>query len=110
MQKALVFAVEATTKEKQKQAMALLVAALKPWILEGKPQYYKQKGVRLYLDHGTENHWLQLGDAIKNPYSKTGHAVEIILPNTATLSEHELSPSSSAPNEFAPNGGAHAHH
>lgn len=99
-EKALLAAKESITEEEQQTAMAELVAALKPWILEGKPQHYKQKGVKLYLDHGTGNYWLQLGGEMAHPYG-AGHAVEMPLPDKVEAE---------APEVTMPAGGAHANH
>ena len=99
-EKALMEANTAITDQAYKQALANLVSALKPWITEGKPRHYKDKGVKLYLDHGTGYYWLQLGDEIANPYGN-GHAVEIELSDVVNA---EL------PTITAPTGGSHAHH
>ncbi|PIR33671.1 MAG: efflux transporter periplasmic adaptor subunit, partial [Alphaproteobacteria bacterium CG11_big_fil_rev_8_21_14_0_20_44_7] len=99
-EKALMAANEAITEETQQQALAQLVTALKPWIMEGKPKYYKDKGIKLYLDHGTGNHWLQLKGDMTNPYG-SGHAVEVELPDKVDAE---------APTVTAPAGGAHAGH
>ncbi len=99
-EKALMAANEAITEETQQQALAQLVTALKPWVMEGKPKYYKDKGIKLYLDHGTGNHWLQLKGDITNPYG-SGHAVEVELPDKVDAE---------APTVTAPAGGAHAGH
>lgn len=99
-EKALLAAKEAITDQEQRSAMAQLVAALKPWVTEGKPKYYKDKGVSLYLDHGTGNYWLQLGDAMQHPYGD-GHAVKVELPDKVDAE---------APAPTMPAGGAHANH
>lgn len=75
---ALMQARDGITDLQQQQAMAALVMALKPWITEGQPAYYKEKGIRLFLDHGTGQYWLQLGEALQHPYGG-GHAVEVEL-------------------------------
>jgi Cu(I)/Ag(I) efflux system membrane fusion protein len=99
-EKALMAANESITEGTQQQALAQLVTALKPWIMQGKPLYYKQKGVKLYLDHGTGNHWLQLKGDMTNPYG-AGHAVEVELPDKVDAE---------APTVTMPVGGAHAGH
>ena len=99
-EKALIAANEAITDQARKQALADLVMALKPWITEGKPKHYKDKGVKLYLDHGTGYYWLQLGDDMAHPYGQ-GHAVEVELPDAVTANIPEVT---------APAGGNHAHH
>lgn len=99
-EKALMSANEAITDQERLNALAELVVALKPWITEGRPKLYKDKGVKLYLDHGTGNYWLQLEDDIAHPYGD-GHAVEIELPDEVDAE---------APTVTAPAGGAHAGH
>jgi len=99
-EKAMMSANEAITDQERKDALAELVTALKPWITEGKPKHYKDKGVKLYLDHGTSYYWLQLGDEMAHPYGD-GHAVEVELPDEVNAE---------APTVTAPVGGAHAGH
>lgn len=130
-ERALVSAREAITASDRLRAMAALVDALKPWIVDGKPEHYAQKGLRLFLDHGTGYHWLQLSEEIQAPYgglSEHSHAVEIELPvgsameNSAESSALSSSKSSSMTSPMSSNkssstsapmqpvGGAHAHH
>lgn len=90
----------AVTDSKRLQAQAKLVAALRPWILEGKPEHYRSKGLKLIQDQGTGFHWLQLEKDTRNPYGD-GKAVEIaISPSTKT----------EASVIAKPQGDAHAHH
>lgn len=92
----------AMTNTQRLNALAALVNSLKPWVLEGKPAYYRGKGLKLYLDHGTGNYWLQLAGEPVHPYGD-GHAVEVMIPESVEdLSEKE------APQQMM--GGAHAHH
>lgn len=56
------------TDKEWKTSLNVLVTALKPWLLEGKPQHYKAKGLGLYMVHGLDTYWLQLGDEVQNPY------------------------------------------
>jgi len=99
-EKALMNANEAITGQERKNALAELVMALKPWITEGRPKHYKDKGVKLYLDHGTGFYWLQLEDDIVHPYGD-GHAVEVELPDEVDAE---------VPTVTQPAGGAHAGH
>ena len=99
--KALVDALDAVTREEQRHALAGLAAALKSWVAEGRPKYYREKGVRLYLDHATGNYWLQSGGEMRHPYGG-GHAVQVELPDE--IEGIEL------PAATAPAGGGHAHH
>nr|VFJ88228.1 MAG: membrane fusion protein, Cu(I)/Ag(I) efflux system [Candidatus Kentron sp. LFY] len=77
-EKASMLAKEAFTVGERRQALARLVLALKPWITQGRPEYYKDNGVKLYLDHGSGHYWLQLEGEIAHPYGG-GHVVEVEL-------------------------------
>ena len=100
-ERALANALDAITKEGQRNALAGLTAALKTWIAEGRPRYYKEKGIGLYLDHGTGNHWLQRDGEMRHPYGG-GHAVRVELPDEAE--------DAGSPRMTLPAGGGHAHH
>ncbi|MBG78127.1 MAG: efflux transporter periplasmic adaptor subunit [Alphaproteobacteria bacterium] len=78
-----------------------LVTALKPWLLEGKPQHYKSKGLQFYMAHGLDTYWLQLGDAVENPYGE-GHPMKIDWPDKVEAEAPEITE--------MPAGGAHANH
>nr|VFK48739.1 MAG: membrane fusion protein, Cu(I)/Ag(I) efflux system [Candidatus Kentron sp. TC] len=99
--KALILAKEAITAREQRQALAQLVLALKPWITEGRPKYYKEGGIKLHLDHGAGDYWLQLEGDIAHPYGN-GHAVEVELPDKVDAKASTAI--------VAPTGGAHAEH
>nr|VFJ48137.1 MAG: membrane fusion protein, Cu(I)/Ag(I) efflux system [Candidatus Kentron sp. FM]VFJ55731.1 MAG: membrane fusion protein, Cu(I)/Ag(I) efflux system [Candidatus Kentron sp. FM]VFK07979.1 MAG: membrane fusion protein, Cu(I)/Ag(I) efflux system [Candidatus Kentron sp. FM] len=75
---ALNLAKDAVTRKEQQLALAWLVSAVKPWITEGRPEYYKDNGIKRYLDHGGGNEWLQLEGEVMNPYGE-GRAVEVEL-------------------------------
>ena len=110
-ERALQEAQAAITETERLRAMAALVEALKPWILEGNPVHYKGKGLRLYVDHGTGYHWLQLEENMRHPYdslSESGHAVEIEIPSKAAMNANKES--AKAPEITQPVGGGHAHH
>lgn len=78
-----------------------LVTALKPWLLEGKPQHYKSKGLQFYMAHGLDTYWLQLGDEVENPYGE-GHPMKIDWPDKVEAEAPEITE--------MPAGGAHANH
>lgn len=103
-ERALQAADKAITDQARKKALADLVIALKPWITEGKPQHYKEKGVQLFLDHGSGYYWLQLDDEMTNPYGQ-GHAVEIEL-----KAQRADTVKPAVPAVTAPAAGHHAHH
>jgi len=73
-EKAIMEAKESITDSEARVALANLIRSLKPWLLEGKPQYYQDKGLKLFMDHDTGNLWLQLDEQPANPYG-TGHAM-----------------------------------
>ena len=45
-----------------------LVIALKPWILEGRPEYYKSENLILYEDSKLNKYWLQITEKPINIY------------------------------------------
>ncbi|MBL4882909.1 MAG: efflux RND transporter periplasmic adaptor subunit [Planctomycetaceae bacterium] len=67
-ERALIKGKESLTDKEWLETMNELVIALKPWILEGKPDHYTSKNVRIYMDHALNTYWLQRGDAPQNPY------------------------------------------
>lgn len=90
----------AITNSKRLQALANLVTALKPWVLEGKPAHYQSKGVKLFLDQHTGHYWLQLDEEMQDPYSN-GQVVELEIPSQIHAEAPEIS---------QPMGDAHGHH
>lgn len=61
--------------------LADTMKALQPWIIEGRPDYYKKLGLTFYI---TEDHrsWIQFSGEMKNPYADTPGSVkakEIVL-------------------------------
>jgi membrane fusion protein, copper/silver efflux system len=77
---ALELAKSAKTESELKSALAKLVEALKPWLLEGAPQHYNNKNVLMFKDHGSDHMWLQLVGKPTNPYG-SGHAMEVDWPD-----------------------------
>jgi len=53
-----------------------LVKALKPWVLEGNPNYYNSKNLYIYMDHILNKYWFQQGGEAQNPYG-TNMAMKI---------------------------------
>lgn len=100
-EKAIMEAQDSITDSETQNALANLMRALKPWLLEGKPQYYKQKGLKLFMDHSTGNLWLQLDEQPANPYGD-GHAMLQAWPDKVDAEIPEV--------QAAPAGGAHAGH
>lgn len=106
-ERALQEAQASITETERLRAMAALVNALKPWILEGNPGHYFNKGLRLFLDHGTGYHWLQREEKMLHPYGQ-GHAIEVEIPSETAMIDNKKS--AEAPEVTQPVGGAHAHH
>lgn len=100
-EQALAAAQQAMTQAEAQEALAALAAALRPWIVDGRPQHYKAQGLQLYLDHGTGQYWLQTEGGARHPYG-AGHAVPVPLPDAPADAE--------MPPVEAPAGGGHAHH
>ncbi len=75
-EKALMKGKNSLTDKEWLDTLNNLVIALKPWILEGKPDYYKSKNLSIYMDHGANKYWLQAGDKPQNPYGK-GMAMKV---------------------------------
>lgn len=68
--KAIRKASESITESKRREALAALMRALNPWLMEGKPQYYKDKGLHLFMSMPSKAMWLQLEAEAKNPYAE----------------------------------------
>jgi len=77
---ALELAKSAKTESELKSALAKLVEALNPWLLEGAPQHYKNKKVLLFKDHDSDRMWLQMAGKPTNPYG-SGHAMKVDWPD-----------------------------
>lgn len=67
-ERALIKGKESLTDKEWLETMNELVVALKPWILEGKPDHYISKNLIIYMDHDLNTYWLQKGDVSQNPY------------------------------------------
>ena len=98
---ALKAAQDNVTDKEWQNSLNDLVTALKPWLLEGKPQHYKSKGLQFYMAHGLDTYWLQLGDEVQNPYGE-GHPMKIDWPDKVEAEAPEITE--------MPAGGAHANH
>ena len=100
-ERAIISAKDSITEEELRAGLSDLMTGLKPWLLKGKPEYYKEKGLKLFMDHGSSNLWLQLEDEPANPYGE-GHPM---------LQEWPDKPDAEIPDApTAPVGGAHANH
>ena len=65
------------TESETRKVLAALVDALKPWIVQGAPQHYKDRKVLLYRDEESGNTWLQLAGEPANPY---GSGTSVMVP------------------------------
>lgn len=74
-EKSILQAQNSLTKKELQDALSNLMENLKPWLLEGRPEYYKNKGLKLFKDHGSGNLWIQLENEVLNPYG-TGHSMK----------------------------------
>lgn len=100
-EKAIMEARQSATDSELQIALANLMRSLKPWMLEGKPQYYKEKGLKLFMDHDTGNLWLQFDGEPANPYGN-GHPMLQAWPDKVDAQMPDI--------QAAPKGGAHAGH
>jgi len=82
--------------------LASLITSLKPWLLTGKPEYYKDKGLKLFMDHESGNLWIQLDEKGINPYGD-GHVMPQEWPEKGQDKMPEM-------DDNANPGGAHAGH
>ena len=65
---ALLQAKSSDTPEDLRTALAALMRALEPWLLEGAPSSYAARGVVMFEESGTGRRWLQDGQPARNPY------------------------------------------
>jgi Cu(I)/Ag(I) efflux system membrane fusion protein len=63
-------------------ALASLMQAMKPWILDAAPAHYANEGLTLYRDLGTGQLWLQKDGAGENPYGE-GESVTLAWPKSS---------------------------
>ncbi|MGV6820999.1 MAG: efflux RND transporter periplasmic adaptor subunit [Parvularcula sp.] len=59
----------AKTSEALASALAALMNALDPWLLEGMPVHYQNAGLTLYQDPQSGRRWLQSEGLPRNPYT-----------------------------------------
>ncbi len=61
---------DARAVSETQDALGELATALRPWVLNGAPDHYRERGVALFREIGGARLWLQLkGDPV-NPYSR----------------------------------------
>lgn len=101
-EKSILQAQSSITKKELRESLASLITSLKPWLLTGKPEYYKDKGLKLFMDHESGNLWIQLDEKGINPYGD-GHVMPQEWPEKGQDKMPEM-------DENANPGGAHAGH
>ena len=69
-EKALTSAQEARSASQLHAASSELVKALRPWMVDGRPDYYKEKKLVLFEEKGEGRVWVQQGERPLNPYGK----------------------------------------
>lgn len=100
-EKALIQTKDSLTLEEWRTGLNRFILALKPWLFEGRPDYYKDKGLALFMAHGEDLYWLQFDEEAANPYGK-GHPMKLDWPPQPTAETPVIS--------AQPPGGGHAHH
>ncbi len=76
-ERALMKGKDSLTDKQWLDTLDALVKALEPWIVEGKPEYYKEKGISLYMDHENKKYWLQMDGEALNPYGSNDMAMKV---------------------------------
>lgn len=73
--KALEKAKAAQTESETQVALADLVAAIEPWLIEGAPQHYADKKLAIFIDNETGRKWVQMVGRPLDPYGRGEAAV-----------------------------------
>ncbi|MES9825185.1 MAG: efflux RND transporter periplasmic adaptor subunit [Candidatus Thiodiazotropha endolucinida] len=76
-ERAIAEAQQSRTESALRNALHRLVSALQPWVLDGRRDYYREKGVRLFKDEADGRLWLQQGDQVFSPYSDARNGVQV---------------------------------
>ncbi|MCC0008229.1 MAG: efflux RND transporter periplasmic adaptor subunit [Hyphomicrobiaceae bacterium] len=66
---ALEHAKAARTTTELQSALAALVTALKPWLVDGAPTHYEQKKLALFKDTASGRHWVQMAGKPNSPFA-----------------------------------------
>jgi len=77
---------EVTTRN----ALAALMTALDPWLMEGAPAHYRDAGLAFYRETETGRAWLQQGSEPTNPYG-TAQAEKIAWPDPMNMNMSDMS-------------------
>lgn len=76
---------KARTISETEAALAKLVSALRPWLMDGAPDHYREKKVALFKEKNGERLWLQKDGKPLNPYA-SGAGEQIPWPETGNPS------------------------
>lgn len=79
--KSLVAVMQARSESEIYSALHQLVTVLKPWMINGKPEYYLGKDVYLFRDIKSQRLWVQQEQEAYNPYQEDGNAEMISYPD-----------------------------
>lgn len=60
----------ARTESEVRDALAKLVAALRPWVLEGAPKHYQERKLAVFRETSTRRHWFQITEKPLNPFGR----------------------------------------
>lgn len=93
----------AQTETEVQTALAELVAALEPWLMEGAPQHYAEKKVEIYIDQTNTRKWLQMAGPPLNPYSR-GSADLVPWPEEKPVADGEPLPAAEGAGKAVPPG------
>lgn len=74
---AIVEAQQARTQSALRNALHRLTGALQPWVLHGRGEYYREKGVRLFKDESDGRLWVQQGEQPYSPYGDQSKGIAV---------------------------------
>jgi len=78
--KALVAVMQARSQSETFSALHQLTTVLKPWMINGKPEYYLEKDVYLFRDIKSQRLWVQQEQQAYNPYAEEGDSERLSYP------------------------------
>ena len=87
---ALMSTTDATDEVTTRNALAALMTALEPWLMDGAPAHYRDAGLVFYRETETGRAWLQQGSELTNPYG-TGKAEKIAWPDPMKMNMSDMS-------------------
>ena len=73
----------ATTESALREGLGELVRILRPWVEEGRPERYRERGVHLLVDPATGEPWLQVGARPLNPHDPSASGTQLWPPPDA---------------------------